>query len=151
MRLWRISQSKFALDRACAGSALYGGRWNPVGLPALYCGSSVALCALEKFVHVSSAPMPPLVLVGVDLPDIASIYKPKASELPKGWDDLPTSSSAQAFGRAWLEKGEHLAMWVPSVLLPEEYNVIINPLHPEYGHVQFAIVRPFSFDERMFK
>jgi RES domain-containing protein len=151
MRIWRIAQRKYALDRLCAGSALYGGRWNPVGLPALYCGASIAICALEKFVHVGSAPLPPLVLVAVDIPDQSKIFSPTASKLPSGWDELPTSVSAQTLGREWLERGDALAMRVPSAVLPEESNVILNPRHPDFQHVKLTIVRPFSFDQRMFK
>ena len=151
MRVWRIAQRKYALDRLCAGSALYGGRWNPVGLPALYCGASIAICALEKFVHVGSAPLPPLVLVAVDLPDQGKIFSPTASKLPPGWDELPTSASAQSLGREWLELGDALAMRVPSAVLLEESNVILNPRHPDFEHVVLTVVRPFSFDQRMFK
>jgi RES domain-containing protein len=151
MRLWRIAHRTYALDRLCAGSALYGGRWNPVGKPALYCGASIAICALEKFVHVGQATLPPLILVSIDLPDGCNIFAPKGSDLPAGWDELPTSAGAQAFGRTWLERGEALAMRVPSVILPEENNVIVNPLHPEYAKVELTVVRPFTFDQRMYK
>jgi RES domain-containing protein len=151
MRWWRIAQRKYALDRLCADSALYGGRWNPVGMPALYCGASIAICALEKFVHVGQAPLPPLVLVAVDFPDDCEIFTPTASELPVGWDELPTSISAQGLGRAWLERGETLAMRVPSVVLPEESNVIVNPQHPDYARVELTVLRPFTFDGRMYK
>jgi RES domain-containing protein len=150
VRLWRIAQRKYALDRVCAGSALYGGRWNPVGMLALYCGASIAICALEKFVHVGHAALPPLVLVSVDLPDGCDIFVPEGSDLPPGWDELPTSASAQALGRDWLERGETLAMRVPSVILPEENNVIVNPLHPDYAKVELTVVRPFTFDQRMY-
>lgn len=150
MRIWRIAQRKYTLDRLCAGSALYGGRWNPVGLPALSCGASIAICALEKFVHVGSAPLPPLVLVAVDIPDHSSVFSPAVNELPPGWDELPTSVSAQSLGREWLERGDALAMCIPSAVL-EESNVILNPRHPDFQHVDLAIVRPFSFDQRMFK
>jgi RES domain-containing protein len=151
MRVWRIAQRKYALDRLCAGSALYGGRWNPVGLPALYCGASIAICALEKFVHVGSASLPPLVLVAVDIPDHSTVFSPAVNELPSGWDELPTSVSAQALGRQWLERADALAMRVPSAVLPEESNVILNPRHPDFQHVGLTIIRPFSFDQRMFK
>jgi RES domain-containing protein len=151
MRLWRIAQHKYALDRLCAGSALYGGRWNPVGLPALYCGASIAICALEKFVHVAQAPLPPLVLVAVDIPDQSDIFSPSVDELPLGWNEMPTSASAQNLGREWLEQGAALGLRVPSAVLPEESNVILNPRHPDFRHVELTIVRPFAFDQRMFK
>lgn len=151
MRLWRISHRNFALDRTCAGAALYGGRWNPIGSPALYCGTSIALCALEKFVHVGQAPLPPLVLVAIDVPDDAATFAPPIGALPPGWDAMPTSAGAQALGRAWLDAAQALALRVPSAILPEESNVIVNPRHPDYARVDMTVIRPFSFDGRMFK
>ena len=151
MRLWRITPRKYALDKSCAGAAQYGGRWNPIGMPALYCGTSVAITALEKFVHVGSSPLPPLVLVAVDIPDEASIYAPDFTTLPGGWDALPTSASAQAFGGAWLASNADLALKIPSAILPEETNVVVNPRHPDYPAVKLTVVRPFTFDHRMKK
>jgi RES domain-containing protein len=149
--LWRITQRKYALDKSCAGAAQYGGRWNPIGAPALYCGTSIAITALEKLVHVGSAPVPPLVLVAVDIPDDASIYEPGLVELPAGWDALPTSASAQAFGGAWLTRNQELALKIPSAILPEETNTVINPRHPDYPAVKLTVVRPFVFDRRIRK
>ena len=151
MRLWRITPRKYALDKSCAGAAQYGGRWNPVGMPALYCGTSIAITVLEKFVHLGSAPLPPLVLVAVDIPDEASMYEPDPTALPAGWDALPTSASAQAFGGAWLMRNADLALRIPSAILPEETNVMVNPRHPDYPAVKLTVVRPFIFDRRMGK
>ncbi len=151
MRLWRISQRKHALDKRCAGAAQFGGRWNPTGAPALYCATSIALCGLEKFVDVGAAPFPPLVLVAVDIPDGSALYKPTIAGLPLGWDAMPTSAAAASFGGAWLASGKQLGMIVPSALVPEEGNVIINTRHPDYAHVELTVVRPFTFDGRMVK
>jgi RES domain-containing protein len=151
VRLWRIAQRKYALDKLCAGTARFGGRWNPIGMPTLYCGTSIALCSLEKFVHVGPGPLPPLVLVAVDIPDDSDIYAPDLAMLPPGWDALPTSSTAQAFGGVWLADGKTLGMLVPSVLVHEEFNMLLNPRHPDYGQVALSVVRPFVFDQRMFK
>lgn len=122
-----------------------------VGMPALYCGTSIAICILEKFVHLSRAALPPLALVAVDVPDHHRLYEPAIAALPAGWDDLPTSGTAQVFGGAWLTLRANLAMKVPSAIVNEETNVIINPLHPDYGDVELSIIRPFTFDSRMFK
>lgn len=139
-----------ALDKLCAGAVQYGGRWNPIGMPALYCGTSIAICSLEKLVHVGAGAFPPLVLVAVDIPDDTLLYAPDLAQLPNGWNAMPTSGAAQAFGRAWLEGGTELGMKVPSVIVPEESNVILNPRHPDYGRVELQIVRPFTFDGRIF-
>lgn len=151
MRLWRISQRKSAVDRSCIDTAQFGGRWNPIGIPALYCGTSIAICTLEKFVHVGAAPMPPLVLVAVDIPDDSTVYAPAIDELPIGWNAMPTSKAAQEFGRVWLAKGAELGMSVLSVIVPEERNMVINPRHSDYRNVELTVVRPFAFDGRMFK
>ena len=149
MRLWRIAQPKVALDKQCAGSARYGGRWNPIGMPALYCGTTIALCSLEQLVHAGAGIRPPLVLVAGDIPDAATLYVPDDAVLPEGWNAMPGSDAAQEFGRTWLEQGPALGMQVPSVIVPEESNVILNPRHPDYARVELRIMRPFTFDERM--
>lgn len=151
MRLWRIAQRRYALDTLCLGAAQYGGRWNPIGVPALYCGTSVAICSLEKFVHVDTALSPPMVLVAVDIPDGTHLYEPEPATLPAGWDALPISQAAQSFGGAWLAKGGELGMKVPSAIVPEESNVILNPRHPDYAAISLTVARPFTFDDRMFK
>ncbi|MDL2354482.1 MAG: RES family NAD+ phosphorylase [Pseudomonadota bacterium] len=151
MRLWRIAQPKYALDKLCAGTARYGGRWNPVGIPALYCGSSISLCSLEKFVNIGATPFPPLVLVAVDIPDDSALYSPTVAELPIGWNTMPTSAAAQKFGGAWLSRASELGMIVPSAIVPEETNMVINTRHPGYMDVALTLVRSFTFDGRMFK
>jgi RES domain-containing protein len=120
-------------------------------MPALYCGTSIAICALEKFVHVGASPIPPLVLVAVDIPDTSAVYTPTFDELPLDWDAMPISSAAQKFGGAWLTKGKQLAMSVPSAIVREERNMVINARHPDYRNVGLTVVRPFAFDDRMFK
>lgn len=151
MRLWRIARRQQALDKLCAETARHGGRWNPIGMPALYCGTSIALCALEKLVHLGALPLPSLMLVAVDLPDDTEMADPGIADLPPGWDALPTSAAAQAFGGAWLARGAQLALKVPSAIVPEEANVILNPRHPRYADVVLSVVRPYTFDGRMFK
>jgi RES domain-containing protein len=152
LRLWRITTRKWALDTACEGARLHGGRWNPIGHAALYAGATIEICALEKFVHLGTAPHPPLVLVAVDLPDDAAlILRPEIATLPPAWSDLPVSAQAQAFGRQWLDAGRQLVLLVPSAIIPESTNALINPAHPAYREMQLTIVREFTFDARMFR
>jgi RES domain-containing protein len=151
MRFWRLSHPGVALDRMCAGTARYGGRWNPIGVPALYASASIGLCALEKFVHIGPAPAPQLMLVAVDVPNHTSFFRPAENQLPSGWANLPASAAAQLFGAAWLSGKTELGMFVPSVLVPEESNLVINPGHTDFSRVTLTVIRPFSFDLRMFK
>ncbi|MBI5330750.1 MAG: RES family NAD+ phosphorylase [Betaproteobacteria bacterium] len=151
-RYWRIAQQRFALDRSCEGSRLHGGRWNKAGFGALYASTSVELATLEKLVHTSGLTPRDLLLVAVDVPDddgltqVAPLY-----ELPKAWNALPGSDEAQAYGTRWLRQAQQLVLLLPSVIVPEARNALINPLHPRFGEVSMAVTRPFDFDPRMFR
>lgn len=149
MRAWRIANSRFALDRSCIGAITHGGRWNPIGMPMLYAASSISLAAVERLVHLGHSPWPEQELVAIDFPDSAEIYRPSHDVLPARWDAMPTSSAAQAFGRAWLIDGTSLAMAVPSVVIPEQVNILLNPMHPEFSQVVLTRLRPFALDLRL--
>lgn len=150
MKLWRITSRQWALDRTCEGARVNGGRWNPAGYPVMYAGTTIEICALEKFVHLAGAPSPPLVLVGIDVPDDPVLaLRPVRADLPDGWADMPVSKSAQQFGRQWIASARHLMLLVPSVIIPEATNAVINPAHPAYPSVKLAVLREFHFDARM--
>jgi RES domain-containing protein len=152
LKFWRITTKKYALDRSCYGARSEGGRWNPIGFPVLYAGATVEICALEKFVHLAGTIYPPLVLVAVELPDDASlIARPKIDDLPSDWADLPAPESTQIFGRETLVKHQSLVMLIPSAIIPEALNAVINADHPAYDQVKLSIEREFRFDARMRK
>lgn len=150
MQLWRITTEKWALDRTGDGARLQGGRWNPVGWPALYAGTNIEICALEKYVHISGVKNLKLHLVSIHIPDQASLYhRPKLGELPSDWAALPVSAGSQEFGKKWLKSCQQLVMFVPSVIIPEATNAVINPAHPVISKVKIQITREFQFDSRM--
>jgi RES domain-containing protein len=152
LKLWRITTRKWALDKQCDGARLYGGRWNPPGYPVMYAGTTIEICALEKFVHLASAAHPPLVLVSIDVPDDEALFlRPGIADLPEDWAQLPAPGSAQEFGRNWIDAAGQLAMFLPSAIIPEAANVMINPRHPAYEEVKLDIVRDFRFDARMMR
>ncbi len=152
MRTWRIAIEKAALDRTCAGARESGGHWHSEGVPALYAAMTVELAVLEKFVHTEEVDEEPLVLVAIDLPDDPELGLDVAAEdLPAGWDALEDGGSATAFGTAFLKRRDHLYMRVPSVIVAEGVNLVINPAHHAYDRLKLSIARTFSFDPRMFK
>jgi RES domain-containing protein len=103
-------------------------------------------------VHLAGSAHPPLVLVAIEVPDDEGLrFRPSLAELPKDWADLPAPASTQEFGRRWIESAEQLVMFLPSAIIPESTNVVINPRHPVYQGVKLEIVREFTFDARMFK
>lgn len=154
MRCWRITRdNEFALDRTAKKSAENGGRWNPKGTPILYAGSTRALSALEYFCYLPPRLVPhDLVFVEVEVDDTvpAEIYPPSA--LPPGWDAPGRPQAAADFGSEWATTpGRSLVMMVPSVIIKDEFNVLVNPRHPEASKFTINAPRPFHYDARMFK
>jgi RES domain-containing protein len=147
--VWRIARRPFALDRLGLGARDGGGRWNHVGTAVIYAGGSIAIAALEKFVQLAGITPPDLVLVRLELPARHSAETPNLVELPRGWDLVPATPASMDFGTAWARELRSLVLHVPSVLVPEERNAVINPAHREFATVEMAIEREFRYDDRM--
>ena len=151
MRVWRLARSVYpALDGE--GARLYGGRWNEPGTPVVYTAGTLSLAALEQLVHLSPDRLPgDLVAYGVDIPDGLTVEEIAASELPDGWDRRVEAAELRRIGERWAEKKEAAALSVPSAVIPEERNYLINPRHPAAGEIRVAYQRPFDFDPRLFE
>ncbi|MBM4441102.1 MAG: RES family NAD+ phosphorylase [Candidatus Rokubacteria bacterium] len=148
--LWRIARRPFALDRSGAGARESGGRWNAVGTSVLYAGGSLAIAELETFVHTAGTVPADLVVVRVTLPDRASSEAPRLAELPRDWNVIPPAPGSIVFGTRWAAERRSLVLYVPSVIVPEERNAVLNPAHPAFAGVTLEIARPFAYDPRMF-
>jgi hypothetical protein len=117
-----------------------------------YAGSSIEICAVDKFLHLAGPLHPPLVLVSIDVPvDSRLFFTALFANLPSDWSDLSDLSNAQVFGQKWVDTASHLVMLVPSAIIPECQNAAINPVHPKFAKVKLDIVRDFTFDARKFK
>lgn len=151
MRVYRLVKERFA-ERALDGSGAktYGGRWNREGHAVVYASDSVALAALELLVHLHrSEVLNRYRLVTLDLPDDAVLILDDAG-LPADWRDDPAPASTAAIGTAWLTGGQSLALSVPSVLIPQQRNLLLNPAHGASGAVfATATLQPFDFDPRL--
>ena len=146
MALWyRIVQERWAATAMDGeGARLHGGRWNPPGIAAVYLAESRALAALEIIVH---APREALALewrvIPVDVPDE---WIETARQLPDGWRDQPSSSVARRHGAAWLAKERAVGLVLPSVIVPQERNLLFNPRHPHVAKLKTGKVDRFVFD-----
>ena len=150
MIVYRVTKKEHsALDEM---GGLYGpGRWHKKGNLVIYTSEHASLAAWEKIVHVASFENLPnnLLLVKIEIPDWIEIQTVPQKVLVKEWDSFPFASETVNFGTSFLRENEHLAFKVPSVIIPDEYNIILNPLHP---HIQFCKVIssiPFLFDRRL--
>jgi RES domain-containing protein len=151
MLIWRLCRALHA-DGAFSGEGArrFGGRWNSRGVPMVYCSSSLALAAIELFVHLEPAQAPDdLVSISVVLPDDEPARTVTPKELSAGWwTDLVAT---RALGDAWIRTGSSLALKVPSVPIRAEWNVLLNPQHPRMNELRIDPRQPFFFDARMFE
>ena len=126
------------------GARRYGGRWNPPGTAVVYAAESRALAVLETIVHLSlEARAMRFVLVTLELPAKAKVERHSAARPPR------VLAASQDAGGAWLDGGDGLALVVPSVLVPQEKNYVLNVAHAQFAGVRVADTEPFSFDERL--
>jgi RES domain-containing protein len=151
MLLWRIAR-EIHVDSALegVGGLMVSGRWHQRGRPILYTASSAALAALEVLVHVEPLQAPDdLRLLGLELPDELTIEELFPALLPEDWRSVPAPESTQSIGNAWLERRSSIALRVPSVVVPMETNVLLNPRHPEMTRVRISSNEAFRFDSRL--
>jgi len=130
MQVWRLCRAIHAEGAFSGeGARRFGGRWNTRGVPMVYCSSSLALAAIELFVHLDPSQAPgDLVSVAATLPEGEPARAITPQELPPDWwADLPAT---RQLGDAWIRSGASLALRVPSVPIHSEWNVLLNPLHP---------------------
>ena len=150
MQAWRIAKRVFALDRQGTGARLSGGRWNSPGVAAIYAGLTPEIAAMEKLVHTGDILPQDLVLTAIELPDDHALYQSyTVKDLPVGWDALPSSTAAIKLGDQFLLATSHLGQIVPSAVMPEAFNIVLNPNHPAFAAITINIIRPFEFDSRL--
>lgn len=152
---WRIAVDTpdyTADDTAGAGAKAIGGRWNRRGHAVVYASSSIALACLETVVHLKTGGLPlNRYLVKLEIPREAWARRIEhdASSLPVGWDALPEGRVSLDAGDAWLAQSASPVMVVPSAIVPEETNILVNPVHPLSRAVKVAKVRRWHYDPRL--
>lgn len=154
--LWRIAAvtpAYPAQDLSGTGAKISGGRWNRPGNPVVYTATNIALATLETVVHFNTAMLPlNRILVRITVPDdaweAANVLDCNSPRMV-GWDVHPAGLVSLDAGDAWLASNDSLLLRVPSVLVPEEENVLINPAHPDIAKVTAKGLRVFQYDHRL--
>jgi RES domain-containing protein len=150
MQVWRLCRTQFtpsAFDGE--GAKLYGGRWNHKGQPMVYCSATLSLAALEILVH-HRAPIPPqdFVAIPATIPSGLKIETIHIADLPIDWRDDPAPRQLQEIGSDWLRSLSSLVLAVPSVIVPPEFNYLINPRHADFATLAIGLPQTFPFDPR---
>jgi RES domain-containing protein len=150
--LYRIGKADRIRDLSGEGARLYGGRWNPKGIPALYTSDSTALATLETLVHFPLHLMPEnRSIVTLELPANLEVLTIPLEELPSKWWINPAPPQLAQIGRKWIKRNLEVALVVPSSVTPagEGRNYILNPQHPDFKHVGVVRVAKYDYDERL--
>jgi RES domain-containing protein len=152
IRVWRIATDTpdyGADDLTGAGAKVTGGRWNRAGTALVYGSENIALACLETFIHLKAGGLPlNRYLVQIEIPD--AVWKTATRLAPAvGWDAIPTGRVSLDAGDAWAAACNAALLLVPSVIVPEERNILINPLHPDAKGIKAKRVRKWNYDGRM--
>jgi RES domain-containing protein len=147
MEVYHIGITIFSRQLTGEGAKLHGGRWNLIGYPCLYTSETKALCVLEFASNVLRYEIPEdLSITTYYLPD-NSWTSFQESDLPPNWKETPAPVSTKEWGTRHLQK--HFALRLPSIIIPSEFNFILNPLHSEFKKLRIEKVEPFTFDKRI--
>lgn len=149
MRVWRIATARHAAFDG-EGARRHGSRWTPKGVAATYTSATLSLAALERFVH-SDPDLEPndLVAVHVDVPDGLASHSLEMGQLPADWRHYPAPDALGQLGGAWLAAARSAVLAVPSVVIPHEWNYVLNPMHQDFRRLVIGHAATFSFDPRM--
>lgn len=150
MQAFRIVKKRHALTAFSGdGAREYGGRWNVRGVPMVYTAQSRALAALESLAHYAGAERRiAFVIFELQVPDELVMRVPP-ERLPPDWRSEEPGAATQQIGSEWQRGGESVALLVPSVLIPRESCLLLNPEHPRTDRVMIGYPEPFEFDSRL--
>lgn len=153
--LWRIAtdtRDYLAEDLSGKGAEITGGRWNRPGRPVVYTSTTAALACLETVVHLDDASLPlNRYLIRIDIPDEVWAHKSawRVQDLNPGWSAIPEGRVSLDLGDEWLASGRSPLLVIPSVIVPEEFNVLINPGHAEVAAITATKLRAWRYDQRI--
>jgi RES domain-containing protein len=155
--VWRIAADTptyQADDLSGAGAKATGGRWNEAGVSIVYASGTRALACLETIVHLNAGGLPlNRYLVEVTIPDDVwtNAQEETSGSLPVGWDAEPPGQVSIKFGTTWVRSGSSALLVVPSVIVQEEFNVLINPAHADSARLTAIKQRKWLYDPRLIR
>lgn len=151
MILYRIAtetRTRRADDLSGAGAAISPGRWNDFGEAVVYAAPGIALAMLETAAHLDDGGLPlNRFLVAIDVPDAAwkKRLALKAADLPATWSAVPAGTGSVQAGSGWFRAGAHAVLDVPSVIVPEESVIVLNPAHADLKAMKAKVLRAIEY------
>jgi RES domain-containing protein len=149
MIVYRICNTAYDNDISGTGAKLYGGRWNSKGIAMLYTAQHVSLAVLEMLVNNQFKDFSiPLSLLTISIPDNIHANEIKLTKLKNNWNE--DISYSKFMGNEFVKSMTNLYLQVPSAVIQEEYNLLINPLHKDFKKVKIIETKAFRTDKRLF-
>src|SRR5712691_6988251 len=149
---WRMTRPEFATELNGEGNAITGARWNSPGRGVVYTSFNLSLCVLESFVHLPPllrVNLPEMAAVRIEVPDEPSRLNIGLIELPSNLAGEEAEKRCRQLGDGWMAAREHLVCTTPSMIVPQERNLMLNPVHPLMAKVKIASIERFRFDPRL--
>ena len=153
LSLWRISKRKYvATAFSGEGARRVGGRWNSRGQGMVYTSGTLSLAALEVFVHMEVEDVATMLAwIRLDVPTEVKIEYLEVAQLPPDWRNIPAPAVLAIMGDNWFRSAATAILAVPSVVIPLEFNYLINPSHPDFVKLAVESPQPFELDPRLWK
>jgi len=152
MLVWRVTPKAHAEQSLNGeGAQRYGGRWNHVGIAVVYTSQSLSLAVLEYLVNLPIADLPDdLVSIQIEIPDDLPRTEITIKDLPENWRTFPAIEELKDISAEWARQATVPILVVPSVVIPNELNYLINPKHPLSRGIVIESVDPFALDTRLY-
>ena len=152
MIVWRITKARHAsVALSGQGARLYGTRWTRQGKAVVSTSTTLSLSALEYLVHLDVDLVPnDLISIEIAIADGAPTHIVEINKLPKNWRAYPAPELLADIGDRWHRQGKELLLSVPSAVIPNERNILINATHPDFARsVRIVKSEVFAFDDRL--
>jgi RES domain-containing protein len=147
MLVYRITKTVYADRLVASGGAA---RWNSRGQFVIYTAATRALACLENVVHRSGEGLlADFRVMVIDVPDALLIETISPETLPPDWFEFRQYDACQRIVGEWLRNGRSAVLKVPSAIIPNEWNFLLNPAHPDFTRITLLQAEPFVFDPRI--
>lgn len=152
MRTFRLQREKYGTKLSGKGAAIAGARWNSKGTEIVYTSASRALAMAEVAVHLDFTKVPSdFTILEIDIPDSASQMTFPQFKLPENWFNIPPTKATKTIGDEFCRVNEFLILKVPSAVVFGDFNLLLNPHHPEFELCKVIGSQKFPFDRRFFR
>jgi len=149
---WRIVKAVNAASAFTGeGARIAGGRWNSPGIAVVYAAGTASLAMLEMLVHLQSRELLRRYVLFEVTFDEALVTAVASRDMPETWKMSPPSAEGQGLGDAWVLEEHSAVLKLPSVIVPDEFNYLLNPSHGDFAKITIGPKQSVEFDHRLLK